>query len=416
MQTYDIAQAGPRNRFTILTDAGPLIVHNCGYQLGWASFAAQLLVGFLGADPKRYTKDEAKQLGVTGTHIERFINNKWHMEKMAEIPRTCTDAELLIHCLAAKAIVEKYRGAAEPVVAFWKMLQERIVTSLIGGEEYAHKGVFTIKKEEIVLVNGMSLKYPSIEICKDERGHTEYRFGIGDKKGKLYAGRLCIGEGTPVLTARGWVPIEEVQTYDWVHDGIDFVHHSGVVAKGVQGCITVDGVYMTPDHEVLTNDGWKKASQLPKPYRPSIRYEQTQHGADRYRSHDAVQPDKSGLACGAANAQTVVQQQTYDIGDCGPRNRFVVMGSEGPFIVHNCNNIVQALARIVMSDGMLRIAKRYDVVGTVHDEVLALVPEQEAKEGLLWMKEQMVLEPKWLPGIPLKSDGGFHKRYGEAKT
>jgi hypothetical protein len=84
--------------------------------------------------------------------------------------------------------------------------------------------------------------------------------------------------------------------------------------------------------------------------------------------------------------------------------------------VHNCNNIVQALARIVMSDGMLRIAKRYDVVGTVHDEVLALVPEQEAKEGLLWMKEQMVLEPKWLPGIPLKSDGGFHKRYGEAKT
>lgn len=31
---YDIAHAGPRNRFTIKTDRGHLIVHNCGYQ-GW---------------------------------------------------------------------------------------------------------------------------------------------------------------------------------------------------------------------------------------------------------------------------------------------------------------------------------------------------------------------------------------------
>jgi hypothetical protein len=29
---YDIAYAGPRNRFTVLSDRGPLIVHNCGYQ------------------------------------------------------------------------------------------------------------------------------------------------------------------------------------------------------------------------------------------------------------------------------------------------------------------------------------------------------------------------------------------------
>lgn len=28
---YDIAHAGPRNRFTVMSDLGPLIVHNCGY-------------------------------------------------------------------------------------------------------------------------------------------------------------------------------------------------------------------------------------------------------------------------------------------------------------------------------------------------------------------------------------------------
>jgi hypothetical protein len=33
-RVYDIAHAGPRNRFTIKTDSGHLIVHNCGFQ-GW---------------------------------------------------------------------------------------------------------------------------------------------------------------------------------------------------------------------------------------------------------------------------------------------------------------------------------------------------------------------------------------------
>lgn len=31
---YDVANAGPRSRFTIWTDNGPLIVHNCGFQMG----------------------------------------------------------------------------------------------------------------------------------------------------------------------------------------------------------------------------------------------------------------------------------------------------------------------------------------------------------------------------------------------
>lgn len=35
---YDIANAGSRNRFTILTDAGPLLVHNCGFQMGAKKF------------------------------------------------------------------------------------------------------------------------------------------------------------------------------------------------------------------------------------------------------------------------------------------------------------------------------------------------------------------------------------------
>jgi len=37
---YDLLNAGKRNRFTVITDDGPMIVHNCGYQGGVGAFQA----------------------------------------------------------------------------------------------------------------------------------------------------------------------------------------------------------------------------------------------------------------------------------------------------------------------------------------------------------------------------------------
>lgn len=79
------------------------------------------------------------------------------------------------------------------------------------------------------------------------------------------------------------------------------------------------------------------------------------------------------------------------------------------------NNVTQALARIVMTDGMLRVAKRYPVVGTVHDELICVVPDSEVEEAKEWVLEQMTIEPSYMPGIPLAADVGAHRRYGDAK-
>jgi DNA polymerase I-like protein with 3'-5' exonuclease and polymerase domains len=68
-----------------------------------------------------------------------------------------------------------------------------------------------------------------------------------------------------------------------------------------------------------------------------------------------------------------------------------------------------------MTDGMLRIQKRYSCVLTVHDEVVCLVPEDEAKEAEAWVLEQMIKEPAYMQGIPLDAETGCNKRYGEAK-
>ena len=242
-----------------------------GYQLGWASFAAQLLTGFLGAPPKRYTKEEAKQLGVSGTDVQKFLSWDENLKKMAEIPHTCSELELAIHCLAAKAIIDKYRAASAPVVAFWELMGGLIERSLYKGKEYKHM-CLTFRKEEIILPSGMAIRYPDLRPETDAKGRVQWSYADGKdrKRTKLYAGKIT-------------------------------------------------------------------------------------------------------------------------------------------------NNVVQGTARCVMTDGMLRIAQRYPIVGTVHDEVLAVAPAQETDDAKTWVLAQMTIEPAYLPGLPLAADGGAHQRYGLAK-
>ena len=170
-----------------------------GYQLGWASFAAQLLTGFLGAPPKRYSRDEAKQLGVTGMDVQKFLSWDENLKKMEEIPHTCTDLELAIHCLAAKAIIDKYRAASAPVVAFWELMGQLIEYSLYKGKEYTHK-CLTFRKEEIILPSGMPIRYPGLRPDKDEKGRVQWSYADGKegKRTKLYAGKVTnnVTQGT----------------------------------------------------------------------------------------------------------------------------------------------------------------------------------------------------------------------------
>lgn len=238
-----------------------------GYNLGWTSFAAQLLTGFLGAPPMRYDKRVAKLLGVNPAKVQQFLEWDVNLEKMASIPHTCTQDELLIHCLAAKEIIDKYRSASQPVVDYWAMCQDLIHQSIAGGREYTHKCV-TFKKGEVVLPSGLSLRYPALKGVADAKGRMQWSYGEHHKK--LYGGKLT-------------------------------------------------------------------------------------------------------------------------------------------------ENIVQSVARCVMTDGMLRIQKRYPCVLTVHDEVVVLVPESEVSEGMPWVYDQMVKEPPYMPGIPLKADIGHNRRYGDAK-
>ncbi len=163
-----------------------------GYSLGWASFASQLLVGFLGAPPVRYDLAFAKKLGVTAEQAQKFLDWDVNVEKLEAIPHTCTTKELVIHCLAAKAIIDRYRATATPVVAFWDLMNGLIEDSLYKGREYTLK-CLTFKKGQIVLPSGMPITYTNLNVRRfsDEKsGKPKTEWTYGENRTKLYGGKV----------------------------------------------------------------------------------------------------------------------------------------------------------------------------------------------------------------------------------
>lgn len=79
-----------------------------------------------------------------------------------------------------------------------------------------------------------------------------------------------------------------------------------------------------------------------------------------------------------------------------------------------CENIVQALARIIVAaDQLLKIASVYPVVMTTHDEVVACVPKREAKKCEKFMNTVMRTPPPWCADIPLAAEGGYAENYSK---
>ena len=72
----------------------------------------------------------------------------------------------------------------------------------------------------------------------------------------------CIAEGSQVFTSNGWKNIETVDETDKLWDGESWVDHKGVVYQGRKLCVDVEGVWMTPEHEVWRWGVWTTAAEL----------------------------------------------------------------------------------------------------------------------------------------------------------
>jgi hypothetical protein len=76
-------------------------------------------------------------------------------------------------------------------------------------------------------------------------------------------------------------------------------------------------------------------------------------------------------------------------------------------------NVCQALARIVIGEQMLMVAKKYRVVMTVHDAIACIAPEAEAETAKEYVELCMRIRPSWATELPLNCESGYGKSYGD---
>jgi len=75
-------------------------------------------------------------------------------------------------------------------------------------------------------------------------------------------------------------------------------------------------------------------------------------------------------------------------------------------------NVVQALSRDVFAHHIRQAEDAgIPVTFTVHDEIVAEVPNDQAKDALDTLTQIMSTPPEWIADLPLAADGGIHKHY-----
>jgi len=76
-------------------------------------------------------------------------------------------------------------------------------------------------------------------------------------------------------------------------------------------------------------------------------------------------------------------------------------------------NVCQALARIIIGDQMLMVAKKYRVVMTVHDAIACIVPTEQVEAAQEYVEMCMRTRPDWGMELPLNCEAGAGASYGE---
>jgi DNA polymerase len=76
-------------------------------------------------------------------------------------------------------------------------------------------------------------------------------------------------------------------------------------------------------------------------------------------------------------------------------------------------NVIQALARIVVMDQQQVVAKEFRVVFSVHDEIVCCVPEDRAEACRQRLREAMATPPAWAAELPLACEAAVGRTYGD---
>jgi DNA polymerase I-like protein with 3'-5' exonuclease and polymerase domains len=198
--TYDIAYAGPRNRYTVATDAGPIIVHNCGYGMGGEKF-----------------RDQLKAFGV-------------------DLP--------VYEC---KRIISVYRRTYPMIPKLWenagRALHALRTQRTIG---FGREGVLLVDLFGIKLPNGLHIRYPNLREDKDGGLVYDTKKGRATIPTRIYGGKcvenVCQALARIVIGEQMLLVAKRLRVVMTVHDAVGCVVPTERAAKArafVEDCMRV---------------------------------------------------------------------------------------------------------------------------------------------------------------------------------
>lgn len=76
-------------------------------------------------------------------------------------------------------------------------------------------------------------------------------------------------------------------------------------------------------------------------------------------------------------------------------------------------NIIQAMARIVISEQMAQIGQHYHVAFQVHDEIIITAPVAHATDAQKHLVDVMSTAPSWCADLPVACESGYAENYGD---
>lgn len=236
-ETYDIVNAGPRNRFAL---SNGCIVSNSGR----------------GIQPHNFSRGTLKYEEVLRVFELLKLADHEVFSMLYEWPISTIGSTMRGYIIPTPGKIFRVADYAsiEARVLAW-LAQEAWVLEVYASGQNLYKrmaaAVFNIPGDPELL----------------DKNCNEYKIGKN-----LILG--CIQIGTPVLSDRGWVPIETITLEDKLWDGVEWVTHQGLLDKGLKPVVNVMGIGLTPDHLILTSKQWFPAghvSKRPNLYRSAVK-------------------------------------------------------------------------------------------------------------------------------------------------
>ena len=157
-----------------------------------------------------------------------------------------------------QALIKTYRTTYSKIPQFWTKIEKCFKWVVKYPNATAQYGPLNLWNNS----GTVCIELPSTRVLYYRHAKLSSHRELSYQHGSLWGGSICLAGYTEVLTSEGWLELQDVEDHHNVWDGTKWAKHCGLVCKGEQPVIGLNGIDMTKDHRVLINEGrWVRAKK-----------------------------------------------------------------------------------------------------------------------------------------------------------